>query len=46
MQALHESVTDQIEKAVTKAFSVPFALAAGMALLSLIPLALIRRRVT
>ncbi len=46
VQALHESVTDQIEKAVTKAFSVPFALAAGMALLSLIPLALIRKRVT
>ncbi len=46
VQQLHDAVIDQIEKAVTKAFSVPFALAAGMALLSLIPLAMMRKRVT
>ena len=46
VQELHDAVIDQIEKAVTKAFSVPFALAAGMALLSLIPLAMMRKRVT
>ncbi len=41
---LHASVTDQIQKAVTRAFSVPFALAAVLALLSLVPLWFLRRR--
>jgi MFS family permease len=45
VQQLHESVTDQIERAVTRAFSIPFALAAVMALLALIPLALVKVRV-
>ena len=45
VRQLHASVTDQIERAVTRAFSLPFALAAVMALLALVPLAFVKVRV-
>ena len=42
VQELQSAVVDQVQRAVTHAFSLPFALAAVMALLSLIPLMFIR----
>ena len=40
--SLESALVDQLDRAVTSAFSRPFALAAGLALASLIPLALSR----
>jgi predicted MFS family arabinose efflux permease len=45
-RALAGALQDQLERAVTSAFSGPFLLAAGLTLLALLPLALMGRRVT
>jgi predicted MFS family arabinose efflux permease len=43
--ALIDGLQEQLDRAVTSAFSGPFLLAAGLALCALVPLALMRRRV-
>jgi predicted MFS family arabinose efflux permease len=44
-RALIDGLQEQLDRAVTSAFSGPFLLAAGLALCALVPLALMRRRV-
>ena len=43
-QALREGLQDQLDRAVTSAFSGPFLLAAALTLCALVPLLLVRRR--
>jgi MFS family permease len=43
-RALLAGLQDQLDRAVTSAFSGPFLLAAGLTLLALVPLAFLRRR--
>jgi MFS family permease len=45
-RALLEGLQEQLDRAVTSAFSGPFLLAAGLSLLALVPLAFLRRRVS
>jgi hypothetical protein len=42
--SLVAGLQDQLDRAVSSAFSLPFLLAAGLALLALVPLAFVRRR--
>jgi hypothetical protein len=42
---LVEGLQEQLDRAVTSAFSGPFLLASGLTLLALVPLAFVRRRV-
>lgn len=44
--SLVEGLQEQLDRAVTSAFSGPFLLAAALTLCALVPLALVRRRVT
>jgi hypothetical protein len=44
-RALIDGLQEQLDRAVTSAFSGPFLLAAGLTLLALVPLAFLRRRV-
>ena len=44
--ALIDGLQEQLDRAVTSAFSGPFLLAAGLTLLALVPLLFLRRRVT
>jgi MFS family permease len=44
-RALIDGLQDQLDRAVTSAFSGPFLLAAALTLLALVPLAFVRRRV-
>jgi predicted MFS family arabinose efflux permease len=44
-RTLLEGLQDQLDRAVSSAFSGPFLLAAGMTLLALVPLLFVRRRV-
>jgi len=43
---LEERLVSELDRAVTAAFSRPFLLAAGLALLALVPIALSRRQVS
>jgi predicted MFS family arabinose efflux permease len=45
-RALVDGLQDQLDRAVTSAFSGPFLLAAALTLCALVPVALMRRRVT
>src|SRR5918995_2245639 len=45
LQALIDGLQDQLDRAVTSAFSGPFLLAAALTLCALVPVALMRRRV-
>jgi MFS family permease len=44
LEALHRSLTDVIQNAITRAFRIPYLAAAGLALLAILPIAVALRR--